>query len=127
MAASDSIDPSVKWSDQRAGKGYARAAETDDAPLRARGAPGLCGILLAPPEVNVNSKNRIALAVAATAGVAAVALLAVLRSDTARRIESRRARARSLQRWDNEGGNIPEVSISSGEQGSTAEQDGPRT
>lgn len=66
----------------------------------------------------MNSKSRTALAVAATAGVAALALLAVLRADSMARA-GRRAQGRfDLQRWDYEGGNIPEVSISSGEQGS---------
>ena len=72
----------------------------------------------------MNSKSRTALAVAATAGVAAIALLAVLRSDSARGARGSRSKAcLDLQRWDYEGGNIPEVSISSGEQGSTSDPD----
>ena len=72
----------------------------------------------------MNSKSRTALAVAATTGVAAIALLAVLRSDSARGARGSRSKAcLDLQRWDYEGGNIPEVSISSGEQGSTSDPD----
>ena len=75
----------------------------------------------------MNSKNRTALAVAATAGVAAVALLAVLRADSDRRAarEASARRTQALQRWDYEGGNIPEVSLSSRWQGSTVERDEP--
>lgn len=62
----------------------------------------------------MNSNNRTALAVAATAGIAAIALLAVLRADSARRTnrESRLADSsarQQLDRWDGEGGSIPEV------------------
>ena len=65
------------------------------------------------------SNNRTALAVAATAGIAAIALLAVLRSDSMkrRRMEALRSARYQLDRWDAEGGNIPDVSIDSGEQG----------
>ncbi len=61
----------------------------------------------------VNSSDRIALAVGATAGIAVIALLAVLRSDSPRRRRrgshdaARRAR-HQLERWDNEGGSILE-------------------
>lgn len=81
---------------------------------------GFCGILQAHRESIVKSNNRTVLAVAATAGIAAVALLAVLRSDSMG-INRRRVRRPGfeLERWDYEGGNIPEVSIGSGEQGST--------
>jgi hypothetical protein len=90
-------------------KGYARE----------RPACGFCGILQAHRESIVKSKNRTVWAVAATAGIAAVALLAVLRSDSMG-INRRRARRPGfeLERWDYEGGNIPEVSVDSGEQGS---------
>lgn len=72
----------------------------------------------------MNNSSRIALAVVATGCLAAVALLSVLRSDTARRTQRQRVRTAAIQRWDDEGGNIPEVSISSGEQGRTAWSDG---
>jgi hypothetical protein len=59
----------------------------------------------------VNSNDRIALAVGATAGIAVIALLALLRSDSQpRRREDRVAASRSiryqLERWDNEGGGL---------------------
>lgn len=69
----------------------------------------------------MNIKSRTALAVAATAGIAVTALLALLRSDSGR---GTRRVGLELERWDNEGGNIPEVSVGSGEQGKTAASDG---
>jgi hypothetical protein len=59
--------------------------------------------------------NRIALAVAATAGIGMIALLAVLRSDSMmRRSRGRddleRGTGYQLDRWANEGGSIPDVS-----------------
>lgn len=71
----------------------------------------------------MNNRSRTALAVAATAGVAVIALLAVLRADsrlspaTAARRAAASGRRLEVERWDYEGGNIPEVSIGSGEQG----------
>ncbi len=70
--------------------------------------------------MHVNSNSRIALAAAVTAGLATIALAAVWRADAQRRRERQRIREKALARWDSEGGNIPEVSIGSGEQGSTA-------
>lgn len=67
----------------------------------------------------VNTNDRIALAVGATAGIAVIALLAVLRSDSfvRRRRDSGdagRSARYQFDRWDNEGGSIPEDSVASG-------------
>jgi hypothetical protein len=68
--------------------------------------------------VALDSKSLTALAVAATAGVATLALFALLRSGN--RTRARVGERIDLERWDGEGGNIPEVSITGGEQGSMA-------
>lgn len=61
----------------------------------------------------MKSNDRIALAVGATAGIASIALLAVLRSDSPvrRRREGPAAATRlshQLDTWDNEGGSLPD-------------------
>lgn len=86
-----------------------------------RSAAGSAVSFKAHLEIMVKSKNRTALAVAATAGIAVAALLAVLRSDSMRNGKrSVRRPGFELERWDYEGGNIPEVSIASGEQGNAS-------
>ena len=70
--------------------------------------------------------NRIALAVAATAGIGVIALLAVLRSDSM----MRRSRGRGelepgtgyqLDRWANEGGSVPDDTAGAAAPGDGAE------
>lgn len=61
----------------------------------------------------MNSNERIALAVGATTGIAVIALLAVLRSDSAMRRRSGRPAwptsvRYQLDTWDNEGGSLPD-------------------
>jgi hypothetical protein len=73
----------------------------------------------------VTTNNRIALAVAATAGIGAIALLAVLRSDSfARRNRSRGDTVNTgyqLDRWANEGGSLADEVAEAGPQASDAE------
>ena len=63
----------------------------------------------------MKSNIRAALAVGATAGIAAIALLTVLRSDGIRSRRERRDAERTdryqLERWDGEGGSLAEESF----------------
>lgn len=71
----------------------------------------------------MNSNNRTALAVAATAAMAVIALWAVLRFDTMRRRidadgDDAASTGRQLDRWNDEGGSIPvEAAGGAGENG----------
>ena len=67
----------------------------------------------------MNTNDRIALAVGATAGIAVIALLALLRSDSLGRRrrdggDDGRSARYQFDRWDNEGGSIPEDIVASG-------------